>query len=295
MLAGPAAVILGFAIIAALAGCFGEDKMPEVDSPTPTRPSDTSTDSSTSQPTTITVPDVPSNELLLTNCVGWDAFRNYASPFAPGMPPEGWDPATPDNVVTVALFGFRCDRIATGPYERGPVHILLDTHGNADVPEKCAADRNGITGFRVLQHFVTDDAEVAAYLQTTYGTPVLIASFQESDQDLAASALHTWTWAVDDQPPSTMTILDYKQNQKLPTVFERLFWQQGEGMVALEIEVEQNGAVTNLLANGTVQAPFLLAQDTAGIFTGQGDWRTGVQGHGVFTVYQDRLCTEPVP
>ena len=278
--------------VAALAGCFGKETTPNGDGPSPTTPGETATDSSSTQPP-VTIPLTPLHELLMTNCIGWDAFRNYPAAVSPGTSPEGWESATPDSIVTVLIFGFRCERVAIGPYERGPVHILLDTHGNAEVPEGCSANQNGITRFRVLQHFVTDDAEVAAYMQATYGVPVLTASFQESDQDVAAGALHTWMWAVEGQPPSTMTIVDYKQNENLPTVIERLFWQRGAGLVALEIEVEQKGAITNLFANGTVQAPFLLAQDTAGIFVGQGDWRTDLNGHGVFTTYQDRLCKEP--
>lgn len=296
MQAGRVAALLAILVAATLAGCLGSKDSSEQDGSAVPNPqagsSSTDPGSMTSGPGS-TIPTVPAQGLFLTNCVAWDAFRNYPPGLAPGIRPKGWGPNMEDPVVAVSLFGFRCERMALNRFERGPFYLLLDTHGNAAVPADCASNQSGVTPLRILQNLVVNDAEVASYLETTYGVPVWTAAFTESDRDLGASALRTWTWAAESQAPSTMTIPDSKQAGNIPTLYERLFWPRGEGIAALELILDEEGPATNLAANGTIQPPLLLAQDTGGTFAGQGDWRTNVQGAGKFTIYNDLFCKEP--
>lgn len=246
-------------------------------------------------PTPPTLPAPPRHELILTNCVAWQAFRNYPGPAVPAQPPEGWTTNAEDPLISISLVGLRCERFALDQFERGPFYMVFDVHGNVNVPPDCANDLAGITKFWALENLVVNDADVAEYLALTYELPAWTASFSESDQDTAAISLHTWTWAGESQESSTMTLLDYKQNAGIPTWFLRLFWRQGTGISSLELAIERDGAVTNLEANGTVRPPFLLAQDTAGTFIGQGDWFTNAQGSGRVTMYRDLECKEPRP
>lgn len=290
------APLLVAALLAALfTGCFDQDRGPNpTATSTPSSGTLSTTSTSSNSSTGAPPPLAPPNELILSDCVGWTAFRNYITPTSPGNPLEGWDPAPPGSFDPVSLRGFRCARIAVGSYERGPIHIITDAHSNSSFPDTCADEQKGLTGLRVLEHFIVSDLEIADYLAVNYGMPTLVATFQETEQDLAASALHTFSWSIGSEPPSSITVLDDKQNGHLPTVFDRYFWRQGPGVALLEIETDQDGAVANLIANGTVQPPHLLAQDTQGVFVGQGDWRTNLESHGLFTLYQDLSCEAPV-
>ncbi|MHB1260921.1 MAG: hypothetical protein ACYC2H_04315 [Thermoplasmatota archaeon] len=285
------AVAIAFAIAS---GCLSDKPSPDLG----TTATNTSTAASTqtARPTgnaTLDEPQAPTNEMLLSRCHAIEAFRNYPAVIAPGERPEGWSPDSPDNVAAVAILAYRCERIAIAGYERGPFHLLLDWHGNAAIPPECEVDSSAVTKFGILRHLVTDNPEIAAYLQSTFGVPTLLATFSQRDNDFGASALHEWSWSIDGATPSVVTLLDPKQNSPNPTMHVRLFWQVGAGLGGLDLQTDGNGPITQMPANGTIRPPLLLASDTDGHFVGDGQWLDAAHAQGAFTRYADLECNEP--
>lgn len=244
---------------------------------------------------TLDEPEVPATEMLLSGCIAIQAFRNYPAPIAPGERPDGWEADPPDNIAGVLIFAYRCERVAVAGYERGPFHMLLDWHGNVDAPADCEADANAATHMGILRHVIVDDPEIAAYLQATFLVPALVATFSQQDDDLGAAALRTWSWSINGETPSVLTVTDPRLYSQLATKHYRLFWQVGKGLGALDLQTDGSGFNTELFANGTIQPPLLLASDTGGSFTGNGAWYNAVSARGLFARYADLECKEPIP
>jgi hypothetical protein len=172
-------------------------------------------------------------------------------------------------------------------------HLLLDYHGNAAVPADCATDIDGFTRFSILRHVVVDDAEIGAYLQSSLGVPVLLATFGLNERSVGAGTLQDLSWSIEGGAASVVTIFDPAQKDGWPAEFERMFWQIGGGLGVLHLANSQRQApVTQPLANGTIQPPLLLARDTDGSFVGNGALFDEVTAQIEFSRYADLECKE---
>src|SRR5436190_19001678 len=74
----------------------------------------------------------------LNGCEGIFATNYVEANYVDAQPPIGWGPAS-SPIVSVTLEAQVCDRIATGPFERGPISIVYEFHRNGEVPPKCQA------------------------------------------------------------------------------------------------------------------------------------------------------------
>src|SRR5882672_5357469 len=93
----------------------------------------------------------------LGHCTGFSgATHAYPQTLAPSKAPAGWG----ENAVSfVGLEGFDCHRISIGPFERGPVRIVLDAHTNFSSPSHCAENLTARTGEQFLNVFLVNDRE----------------------------------------------------------------------------------------------------------------------------------------
>jgi hypothetical protein len=174
---------------------------------------------------------------------------------------------------------------------------MFESHSNADFPQKCKENTPAFPVFGVATHIWIDDPEVAAYLHTEYGAPVLLGQFNESSQDTAALSLRTWTWAAEGNQPSKITIPDDKEHQELIGLFSRLFWANATaGLVQLDLPPKDHGPASPFPAYGTMQPPTELAKDRGGVFAeATAKWYPERSAAGTFTIYSDLKCEHPVP
>ena len=235
--------------------------------------------------------------MLLANCTSWQAPALFPGTTAPGSPPAGWKPAQAGTPLTgVGMYGYRCARIHVGPFERGPIYLLTDTHNNADMPANCTATREP-TNFAVVSSFWIDDAAVGDYLNRTYGLPVVVGTFHEDTQTTQSLTAHVWSWTTAGKGSSKLTIYDDQTSMPAPINNDRLFWARDGGISSLELQYERSAPGTPLQnrgATGTLAPPMLLSTVAGGQYAGAGEWYPYMpQGVGTFTHYKDVQCLHP--
>src|ERR1051326_4155420 len=220
--------------LALLAGCAGTS----VPRPTSTSSSPSGTGA---PPTGDGCSGLPfSEKMLLANCTSWQAPALFPGTTAPGSPPAGWKPAQAGTPLTgVGMYGYRCARIHVGPFERGPIYLLTDTHNNADMPANCTATREP-TNFAVVSSFWIDDAAVGDYLNRTYGLPVVVGTFHEDTQTTQSLTAHVWSWTTAGKGSSKLTIYDDQTSMPAPINNDRLFWARDGGISSLELQYERS-------------------------------------------------------
>ena len=207
--------------------------------------------------------------------------------------PAGWPPADPARGPDVRVAALRCSRIGVGPFERGPVHLVLEWHGDAEAPAACRAGQVGGTETRILTTALVDDPDVAAYLAGTYGMPAHAAQVAEEETTLGPARLHTWTWS---SGGAESHLRLQEDAATAPKVWQwRLFWPSGPGVARLDLALSGNGSALQRPAEGLFQPPFLLARTAGGAFAGAGTWSPDLDGQGAFALYRGLDCLEALP
>jgi len=263
-----------------------------------------STTTTTNSTTTQSNPELEApRHLVLTNCTAWAASELFPGSTGPGKPPPGWtEPSAATPLTGVDVDAYHCQRLSVGPFERGPINILFDSHTHAEFPVNCTASSDS-SGDRivvgVLNSFWLDDPEVASYLNATFGLPVMTTQFKETDQPQGVPmGSHTWTWGLSGQPSSQMTIYDDGTSAPPFPSRDRIFWPYHGGMASLEFQYDRRGPagpVSNRYATGTLAPPMLFAQLPGGQYAGPGQWYPEMQqADGTFIAYTDPNCQHPV-
>jgi hypothetical protein len=288
-------VLLAAMTLAVLsAGCV-HDKPP---GPVETATQSTSTGLSESNTSTDGTMQPPMEEapltLLLNNCLGWTTVLNYPGPTAPGPRPEGWEAASPDTLITgISIQAYECNRVAIGAFERGPLHVLYEAHSNADIPEACYEGLAGITSVGILTAFILDDAELVAFLQSELKLPAVFGTITDDATAVGPGAVHTWTWQVEGNEQSTLTLPESGDTSGSGVLPERLFWENNGTLHQIDLAPLDHGPQVPAWAVGSIHAPFYTASDTGGVFTGGGTRYVDRESSGTFTSYRDMACKVP--
>lgn len=222
----------------------------------------------------------------LSGCAGFAITAPSQGVTGPADRPPGWPPASSGQPGIVAQ-ALRCWRIATGPFERGPVHLVLEWHGDAEAPARCLEGQLGPPVTHVLTTVLVDDAEVAAWLRSERGMPAFAANFTQEDG--AGTVLHDWTWQQGAHSASQVRVQD-DQADAPEASEDRLFWTVGEGLGSLDVSWKGSGSMAERPAQGILQPPLLLARLPGGAFAGTGEWFPSLDAQGSFTSYLDPQC-----
>ena len=281
-------------LVTALTGCLNNPRAGDV-SPSMSGHPTSMTESVTSTQTTSAgerPPALPPERMLFSNCTGFTAGGNARlRPNGPPVPP-GWEPRDPTVLgYSVLLHGYECQRISAGPFERGPIHIIWDGHSDADFPADCLLNETGSPIETVLNVFMIDDPELAAYFQQTYDLPAIYSAVQFDAPNSAAPRLLTWRWQTGRQT-SEFHLVDDGTSSPDPTG-DRMFWQRGDGIGQMDFLQEQfSPEYGNRFGYGTAYAPMLQSDNPQGQFAGTAD---NIQSDGptVVSLYSDLLCKQP--
>lgn len=225
--------------------------------------------------------------LSLSGCSGWETHMEpLPAAAASWETPPGWEPPAGD-LPKARMAGLECDRLGLGPFER-PVRLVWDSHTHATFPDAC--HRAEVYEMTSLVGTVwIDDAEVARFLNETYGLPARAATVTPAMQ----GQTRTWTWG-DAAGTSQVTFLPNPlgEPQDVPIL---LLWEQAGRIVSLGLQPDgRTGPVpTELPAFGTLAAPALLASMPGGAFASTAAWSSGFAAEGSFTFYRDLMCEEP--
>jgi hypothetical protein len=204
-----------------------------------------------------------------TDCEGARLDEFLPTVFAPGHAPEGWQnltvlppdpmgrPPLPYNDIGLELW--KCQRIAWGTFERGPVYALVETHGNFDEPAVCHATGDA-TLRRILESIWFSDADLAAFAASAYNMTAYAATFGLDESLVGPAHMRTWSWAAPGFPMSSFLhpSLDHGQDLNLtgPSTY-RLYWDNGPGVSYMDYRptVTTDQADLLLLATGELAPP----------------------------------------
>lgn len=187
---------------------------------------------------------------------------------------------------------YRCERISWGPFERGPVHMLWELHSNVDAPDPCYVGE--WNSFRVLQALWIDDAEIAAYVNSTYGAVTKVAQFQDMDERTSTSQEVEWTWSVDGQPKSTIRYTQGNSTAYVAPIMERILWTSGNSVWMFNFMQERMFTNTQTyLTPGELHPPMLWSETGATTYVGRGVAYVSATLSASILKFSDLACTKP--
>jgi hypothetical protein len=231
--------------------------------------------------------------MIFSNCSAAGGLTTIPLALAPAEPPANWS-RTDSPVTGLVMTLFQCERVGFGGLERGPLHILVEGHGNGYAPDGCVPE-NGWSMWALHALWVSD-AEVAIILGKL-GIPVRLAEFDvEIDAALEPTVRHsTWSWRVPDGEWSSVQAYEWYPTETTMTFVERYFWGNDTmvGYIDLSQEMTFPTQHDNFLV-GDLKEPTLYAELGLPAYQGQG----GLYGHaevsGEIHRFGDAICKKPL-
>jgi hypothetical protein len=172
---------------------------------------------------------LPSNHLInsskwpslfgWTDCIGGSSLSYGPNDVFEAPVPPGWRFDWPINEVYLLVA--QCQRMSVGPYERGPVRMVLETYSAASQPQSClngTFDRPDM-----MSNWWIDDKDIAAYLQGL-GAPAHYATIDYASQSAGAARVDQWTWHQEGHDDSWVSYPDHGQVPGSIPFLERIFW-----------------------------------------------------------------------
>lgn len=273
----PALLVYGIVLLT-LGGCL---------SPSPNRPSVTSTSISTIWSENATEP----RTVAFNECHGLGTAHLFPGDTSPGQPPANWSQHQGFG-SDIHLAIYECDRISWGPFERGPISMVWETHTNVRPPERC--DEGARDQFSVLHALWMNDELVLQYVNSTYGLPTRFAQFANNDTRTSQTQHVDWTWQVPGYPASR---LQYDQALVTPgraRAIERMAWIQNSTVWTLDLD--QQRTLTNgqtVLTPGTLQPPTLYSESGETQYLGRGAASLDAELSATLKKFGDLECKLP--
>jgi hypothetical protein len=161
---------------------------------------------------------------------------------------------------SVETYLYSCNRVAWGPFERGPIYVMQEWHGYFTAPESCLTNHTGLVARRVLESIWFSDSQVADYAKSVYGMPAYFANFTSTALDVGgAASQYTWTWSTNGSAPSHVTYNEpqYPMNETV-TLGYRLFWYSGIGVSYMDwYDTSDARSVSSFTPMGTFAPPMM--------------------------------------
>lgn len=267
---------LSFVAFVVLPGCLGPSNQPQ---PEPDLPD--------SEPHTIA-----DDRFLLSGCEGVATIYDVPQPLMPAGPPNGWEEG--NEVAEVHILIYVCERISTGPFERGPIAMMRQYHENVVAPAKCA--EGSYDRLRILPHMWFDDPEVASYLNETYGMPARYAEIKVSDTAVAIAGTTRWTFGLPGLEASYLEIQNSTPRDG-PTgrFIDRLFWENLSGGVSyLEFNDKRTSSQYNVHVSGKLYPPIVYSTLEFNDYANLGTPEYDSEVVGKFVQFSDTECKKPL-
>jgi hypothetical protein len=283
---------LAYAIcaIALLAGCSGNDAS---DSPgLETLPGTVSEPTSPTEgpPAPITVNTSPFN-FTLTGCVGAETGFTWPPGTGPhpSVPP-GWEPAFRlGDVVDLEMVS--CERVAWGPFERGPVSMLFELHGQFNSPTEC--ERGDWNRFRMLNSWWVDDVELAAFMQEELALNTTLGRLSHEVLTVGPIREVIWTWNIDGHDDSTVTFRDHQRGPFKSTYAHRIGWFDESRLFVMDMATSFQLDMGNIgHATGRMERPMMYSSYGISEYASRGTALDSYEATATIHPYEDFACGE---
>jgi hypothetical protein len=245
-----------FAMLLGTSGCAEQAGEPSPsDGPRTTESTATATSSSTV--TGVPVP-VPADAFDWSACSGLGLGLVMPTPLFDAPRPRDWSASQDNSAVAGSLLYaiLTCERVSWGPFERGPVALMLEWHNDFEAPAKCA--EGDFMGGMILSALWFDDADLASYARDQFGMPAQVAEIDYTISPTADLQTAHATWKL---PGGELS--EAFMHERLDFMFTdetnwRVFWDNGVGVSYFNIHLEYDTPQESLgVAYGTLAPPML--------------------------------------
>jgi len=191
-----------------------------------------------------------------------------------------------------------CGRASIGPFERGPIHFLLETHEGVNPPAECRDFGSPGLGAEVIRTIWFDDEEIVSYVASHLAMPAHLGIFTYEKTDVPDYSLRKWTWHEPDGPVSELTYSRLEGPTGGGTLVKRLFWHDGQAASFMDWEKsDQQPLATPGEVVGWLRSPMMYAESGVELYSSE--LSTLVDPGGAFTGtiqrFGDLQCKEPLP
>lgn len=284
-------------LLVGLAGCVtdnsypGDERHPEQAMASGDSRKDAQNTTSSPEPTTTAVWN---STLFMTDCSGLYSRIHLPSDFVGATPPNTWGPGpTPLTEVWVNIH--KCVRMAFDGFERGPVAVLIEVHGNRNPPQSCRGDY--VTSEIVTQFWV-DDADLAEHFSKEYSLPVRHAEINLTFD--TSEGLESYTAAFTPDGGKTSILREVRHQDQFPTsgplTYRRFWTNQFGGISYMDFTDDATTpSTTPPIVSGELHEPFLYSNTGAPAFVGLGGFYQGGSISAPIKQFRDLTCTDPLP
>jgi hypothetical protein len=214
-----------------------------------------------------------------------------AQAFPQATPPTGWSPQSPP-LIQVELQILSCQRISVGPFERGPVHLLFETHDNFSPPDSCAKAAGGdYYSALALTQFWIDDAEIAGYLRTKFGLPAQEATFNQSSTVVNGEGRQHWDFGLKGGGVSSLDNNVGPADLSWAPTF-RFFYASADHEDFFDLAYDEHYSQQGLVSFGTIVPPLMFAGNAVGAWAATGGVTASGTYAGTFHQFRDMNCMD---
>ncbi len=225
------------------------------------------------------IPDLRTPGMAVNDCQAWLITQYYAPGQHPATAPPDWEAENDLGVRGVNLYAWECQRINFGPFERGPVRIVVEAHDNFMPPAECR-EGNGTFFNAYLSRLLVDDADIANFMHTMHGLPASYAEFDATVDAAAVVSTYTWTWDSDGGV-SVVSVIEDDQQTPADLITTRFLWRNGTQAGWLHTQFTNTAPIiTDRLATWQLAPPMLMASNQTEAGTGSvlvGSWSATIQ------------------
>ena len=233
------------------------------------------------------IPGADPLHLAWSECTG-AGMLGHGPNDAPGIRvPPGWEDDWPINGLYYLMF--ECQRMAAGPFERGPVRGVVERYSSANPPEACLEGDFGRPS--MLGNWWIDDAEIATHL-AGLGMPARPAAITVETEGLPEQGTTTWRWQEEGQEESWVTFLRHGQVPGSIPLSERIFWFNGTVLGSMDW-VEASEYHAGAPATGQLASPsvYTFPGSTTPFATFSGGTMSKLDLSASLSVYGDFECS----
>ncbi|MEA3143270.1 MAG: hypothetical protein QOG31_594 [Thermoplasmata archaeon] len=239
-------------------------------------------------------PSTFSSNPSFQDCIAGYTLFTFPKGTGPGTVPSQWGPS-PGFGSDVRVELLDCKKVAWGPFERGPIQIMVELHNKGALPANCTALRPDY--IYNLERMMVSDVDLANYINATYGIVVDYGIIHvEASSKTTDFTTYSWSWGRPGEKASTLTLGN--SNTIAPSTdraVERWIWINGTGLGIIDVTQSYVAGAELSVVPGEMHAPMLYAQAIPqGFYVGLGDSGIGYQATSKYYRFGDQLCTQPL-
>lgn len=230
--------------------------------------------------------------LRMNSCKGAHTHANVPATLVGAVPPRTWgESSTPLTELWVNIH--HCEIFSLDGFERGPVNMVLETHGNRDSPEACRGD---YTSSEILTKIFFDDWEIVRHVREVYSMPAEFAAVTLESHETDAIPTFSATISPAGLPASEFSEIRAVADADGTLVVKlRRFWENQHGGISyMDFTDDYTGPaqLVSPVMTGSLNEPFLYQKLGTNVYTPLGGFYHSGSIQASIKQFRDLACAE---